>query len=493
MLLSRLISKIKYTGTPSEKEINLVTCNSSQAGEGALFVCIKGFVSDGHDFVLGVYSQGCRDFIAEHAIEGLPDDANLIIVKNSRAALAYASAEFYGNPSQEMTIIGITGTKGKTTTALMMKQILDGVGIPTGYIGSNGIMYGPCKFESTNTTPESIIIQKYLRSMSDFGIKCVVIEVSSQALSLNRVLGVDFDICIFTNFSPDHIGENEHPNLEAYFKAKKKLFDDFSPKLVCVNADDAMSERILENCKSEIVRYSVFNQSDCKAENIALCKTNSILGVSFSVFEDGESRTYTIPMPGEFNVYNALAAISVSEWMGVESDDIVKSLAGVKIDGRFEVYPTAKGASFVIDYAHNGISLTSVLLSLRQYCPKKLICLFGSVGGRTQIRRFEMGLAAAKYADFSILTADNPDFESVDLIIDDIAKQFEDSDKYIRIPDRREAIQYAYSIAGKGDIVLLAGKGHEKYQLVGGKKEYFCESEILDDCIMQETFFAGKK
>lgn len=493
MLLSKLISKIEYTGTPSEREIDLVTCNSSQAREGALFVCIKGFVSDGHDFAVGAYRQGCRDFVTEHKIDGLPDDANIIIVKNSRVALALASAEFFGEPSKEMTVIGITGTKGKTTTALMIKHVLDAVGIPTGYIGSNGIMYGPCKIESTNTTPESNIIQKYMRSMADIGIKCVVIEVSSQALSLNRVVGVDFDICIFTNFSPDHIGENEHPNLEAYFNAKRKLFEDFSPRLVCVNADDDMSSRMIENCRSEKITYSVRNESDIKAYNISLCRTASVLGTAFS-FSDGKKEYDCIlPVPGEFNIYNALAAISVSERMGVEKSDMVKALADIKIDGRFEVYPTEKGASFVIDYAHNGASLAAVLLALRQYEPRKLICLFGSVGGRTRIRRSEMGSAAAKYADLSILTADNPDFESVDSIIDDIAKQFEDSSKYVRIPDRREAVKYAYSIAEKGDIVLLAGKGHEKYQLVGGKKEYFCESEILRDCVMQEMTFAGKK
>lgn len=483
MLLSELLKKTGYIGNISDRNITDITCNSREATVSSVFVCIKGFVTDGHIYAQKAYECGCRAFVAEQKLEGIPEDADILYIDDARRALALLSRTLYGDPSQELTVIGITGTKGKTTTALIIKQLLDASDVPTGYIGSNGVSYGKYKFDTSNTTPESYKLQKYMREMLNAGMKAVVIEVSSQALALGRVLGIHFDIAIFTNLSSDHIGPHEHNSFEEYFNAKKRLFDEYEPKTVIANADDPNTDAILTDCKAEIIYYSTKNIADISAKKIALYRSESTLGTSFDCINGGNSVHCLLPIPGEFNVYNALAALATVQALGISPTKASEALPNIKTEGRFEVIPSHTGACFIIDYAHNGLSLESVLRALRRYEPKRLICLFGSVGGRTQVRRAQLGHAAALYADLSILTSDNPDFEDPQAIIDDIATQYESNASYIAIPDRKEAIMYALEIAKSGDIVLLAGKGHEKYQRINGKNEYFCEREILDDAI----------
>ncbi len=483
MLLSELLKKTGYTENVSERNITDITCNSREAGESSVFVCIKGFVTDGHIYAKKAYECGCRAFVAEQRLDDIPEDADILYTDDTKRALALLSQTLYGDPSQRLTVIGVTGTKGKTTTALMIKQLLDTSGISAGYIGSNGVSYGRYKFDTANTTPESYKLQEYMRDMVNTGTEAVVIEVSSQALALGRVLGIHFDIAIFTNLSSDHIGPHEHKSFEEYFNAKKRLFDEYEPKTVIANADDPSTEKILADCKAEIIYYSTKNIAEMRADRIELYRSESTLGISFDCISGGKSVRCLLPVPGEFNVYNALAALATAEVLGVSPQEASEELPNIRIDGRFEVIPSRTGACFIIDYAHNGLSLESVLKALRRYEPSRLICLFGSVGGRTQVRRAQLGRAAALYADFSILTSDNPDFEDPQVIIDDIATQYDGSTSYVAIPDRREAIMYALDIAKDGDIVLLAGKGHEKYQRVNGKNEYFCEREILSDAL----------
>ncbi len=485
MLLSTLLKKIEYSGNFTDCEIDFITNNSYEARQGSIFVCIRGFAADGHIYALSAYEKGCRVFVCEYAPESLPSDAMLIIVKNTRAALAYLSCELYGHPSRELIVIGITGTKGKTTTALMIKQMLDRADIPAGYIGSNGVIFGNRKLETANTTPESYKLQGYMRDMADSGIKAAVLEVSSQALKQSRVLGISFDITMFTNLYCDHIGPGEHDDWNDYFNAKKKLFDDFDAPTVIANADDPYTESILADCRARKIYYSVNKSTDYSAKDISLCRTRDMLGISFDCHCGGRAFPCSLAIPGEFNIHNALATFAAASSVGADPNFISQNFPTLKIDGRFETISAPNGACFVIDYAHNGISLESALSALREYEPSRLICLFGSVGGRTQIRRAQMGAVAAKYADLSILTSDNPNNENPQRIIDDIAEQFDDCSSYISIPDRREAIKYAVNIAKTGDIVLLAGKGHEKYQLVGGKKQYFCEREIIEDSIAE--------
>lgn len=485
MLLSKLLEAIKYNNDVPAIEVCHITNDSREARAGSVFVCIRGFVSDGHIFARGAYERGCRVFVCEYAPDDLPSDATVIFTENTRRALALLSCELYRHPSRDLITIGITGTKGKTTSALMLKQLLDRVGIPAGYIGSNGVIFGECRIDSQNTTPESYVLQSYMRRMVDNGIRAVVMEISSQGLKLERTLGIDFDLTMFTNLSPDHIGPNEHTDFEDYLCAKKKLFDLYSKKHVIANADDPYTERMLEDCNAEKVFYSIDAPSDFKAYDIARFMARGELGMSFICRTDEGEMNCSLSVPGEFNVMNALSVIAAAKTLGVDSEKISDALSKINIEGRFEVYPTPSGASFVIDYAHNGLSLTSALKALREYEPARLICLFGSVGCRTQVRRVQMGVAAAKYADFSILTADNPDSEAVESIIGDIALNFENEDSYIAIPDRTDAIKYAFDIAREGDIILLAGKGHERYQLINGKKLYFCEREIIASLIKE--------
>lgn len=483
MLLSMLMDKIEYTKAINDCEIDHITNDSREARFGSIFVCVKGFNTDGHLYAPRAYENGCRVFVCEHRPKLLPDDATVITLESSKRALAVLSRELYGDPSRELTVIGITGTKGKTTTALMIKQLIDMSGIPTGYIGSNGIQYGSHKIDSANTTPESHKLQYHMRSMIDSGIKAVVMEISSQALKYDRVLGISFDITLFTNFSPDHIGPGEHSDLEDYFLAKKKLFDEFDAHTVIANADDAKSAAILKDCRANIKYYSASKRADYYAQNLTPYRSNLAIGTLFDLSYEESSLPCDVALPGEFNVYNALATVALAHTLGISPSVSTQALRRIQIEGRFEILSHPSGALFVIDYAHNELSLRSALLALREYEPARLICLFGSVGCRTQVRRAQLGKASSKYADFSILTSDNPDTEPPEQIIGDIASQFADSDSYISIPDRADAIRYACSIAKSGDIFLLAGKGHERYQLINGKKVYFCEREIIEDSI----------
>lgn len=483
MLLSELIKKIEYSENILDCEVNHITCDSREAREGSIFVCIKGFSTDGHIFAMKAYQNGCRAFVCEYRPEHMPEDARIILVKSSRRSLALLSCELYRNPSKELTVIGITGTKGKTTTALMIKQLLDSAGIPTGYVGSNGVIYGSVQIEPINTTPESYKLQQYMRSMLDCGMKAVVMEISSQALKFGRVFGINFDITMFTNLSPDHIGPSEHDNFEDYLLSKKKLFDDFGSHTVIANADDPYTSRMLADCKAKKVYYSLTSPSNYRGSDISLFRNEKVLGTRFLCHTSAGVLRCTLSIPGDFNVQNALATIAIARELGIEGSLIEKALGTMSIEGRFETVTAPNGASFVIDYAHNGLSLSSAISALRQYEPDRVICLFGSVGCRTHVRRAQLGKVACEQADFSILTSDNPDTEDMQSIINEIALQYTDDSQYVSIPDRTEAIKYAFSMAGENDIVLLAGKGHERYQLINGKKEYFCEREIIENLI----------
>lgn len=488
MLLSALLEKIEYSGKITDCEIEHITNDSRKAKCGSIFVCIKGFATDGHIYAKKAYDNGCRTFVCEYQPKGLPDDASIIITADSRRALALLSTELYKHPSKELTVIGITGTKGKTTTALMIKQLLDKVGIPCGYVGSNGIAYGNTKIEATNTTPESFMLQYYMRKMVDSGMKAVVMEVSSQAMKQGRVLGINFDVTLFSNLSPDHIGPGEHESFAEYFNCKKQLFDDFPSNITIANADDEYTDKILSDCKNPKFYYSIDTLSDIRATNIELCHSKEILGTSFICHTDEVAVPCSLSVPGEFNIHNALATLSVAKALGIDMELASDALSKMNIEGRFETFVTENGACFVIDYAHNGLSLKSALTSLRQYNPRRLICLFGSVGCRTQVRRKQMGAVAAEYADFSILTSDNPNTEDPNAIIGEIALEYKNENSYVSIPDRKDAIEYALSIAMEGDIVLLAGKGHERYQLINGVNEYFCEREIIEKHIAELKF-----
>ena len=450
-------------------------------GADSMFVCIKGAVFDGHTYALQAYTVGCRIFVAERVLD-LPEDATVIRVRDSRAALALLSAAFYGYPARELTVIGITGTKGKTTTALLIHQMLEQNGIPAGYIGSNGVQFCGHFYPTVNTTPESCELHAYLRRMVDAGVKYVALEVSSQAIYQRRVYGMTFPITIFTNLSPDHIGGVEHPTFDHYRACKRALFTDYATGCAIANLDDPAAEDMVAGCP-RVVGISVEKDAAISARDIALFRRGSRLGVEFVCRHGRDEAAFSLPLPGEFNVHNALSAIAVGLEAGLTLPQIADAMAGIAIKGRFEAVDVLPDVTFLIDYAHNGVSLRAALETLRCYDPARLICLFGSVGGRTQLRRPELGAVANELCDLAILTADNPDFEAPESVIADIAAAFTpDGCPYLVIPDRTDAIRAAVREARPGDIVLLAGKGHEDYQLIRGKKVPFDERAILHAC-----------
>ena len=490
MLFSTLIKDIDHTvisGSPDKCTVDSLCRDSREKCENGLFVCIKGAKSDGHNFAQMAYDNGCRAFVATRHIE-LPGDAVVILTSDTRIALAEISAAFYGYPSKELKVIGITGTKGKTTTALTVYEVLNSCGIPSAYIGSNGIKFNGQSLPTLNTTPESAELQKQMRAMADSGISHLVMEVSSQALYMNRIHGIEFETVAFTNLSVDHIGGAEHPTFEHYRDCKKRLFTDFGAKNIVYNSDDPYAEYMVGDiiCDKKIGCSPAGNRaSDIYAEKIENKRLRASLSVFFEMISNGKVTKASMPMPGAFSVANALLATAICKTAGLNEETIADKLSSVRAEGRFETISAPSGALFIIDYAHNGVALTAALNTIREFSPAKLYCLFGSVGGRTEGRRRELGEVAAALADFCILTSDNPDFEDPQKIINDISICFTEkgSCSYVAIPDRREAIRFAVANAKPSDVVLLAGKGHEDYQLVCGQKLSFSERDVLKEAI----------
>ena len=490
MILSRLLSTIEYTEIIDKRgqgidgiDVVSLCCDSRKACTSSLFVCISGALSDGHEYAINAYQRMCRIFVAEHPIDNLPDDAIIIVTPDTRLALAKLSDEFFGHPSKKLRIIGVTGTKGKTTTSLLIYNLLNANGIPTGYIGSNGVSFDDYHFNTVNTTPESYDLHYYMNRMLDIGITTLVMEVSSQALKYKRVSGIDFDITVFTNLYPDHIGKFEHPDFNDYKNCKRTLFTDYNTEFIVYNADDINSYDMIAGLKCDMAGVAIENpEADYTAAKITFFRSPGNIGVSFDCSGEGRKYPVSLSFPGEFSVYNAMTAIAVCRKMGIAFDALVRTIQKVRIKGRFETIELPSGATAVIDYAHNGVSLKAALTALRVYNPSKLICLFGSIGGRTRMRRAELGLVASRDADFCIITSDNPDNEPPSAIIGEIASYFTaDSCPYIAIVDRKKAILYALENSTAGDIILLAGKGHETYQLISGVREHFSESEIIHD------------
>lgn len=481
MKLFRIMEEVEFTSNKPWEEIKDIEVkdlayNSSKTEDGYIFVAIKGETVDGHRYAKSAYDRGCRVFIVQDDID-LPEDAIKLFVKDSRIALSKASANYFDNPSKELKVIGVTGTKGKTTITNYISEVLNKSGVNTGVIGTNGTFYNGISEKTVNTTPESYELHRIFRTMLDNGVKCVSMEVSSGGLMMNRVEDVDFDVAIFSNLSPDHIGPKEHPTFEHYLDCKSRLFA--LSRHGIINMDDEYANYIMEKSTCDIETFSIEQESDVMAKDIVYSKEIDSLGVSFKCKTKEDGFECYICSPGIFSIYNALAVISVCRYLDVDRNVMVDALKNAKVSGRVEVLPLLPYATVIIDYAHNGVSLENILQTVKQYNPKRLICLFGSVGGRTEIRRKELGDVAAKECDLCILTADNPDFEDPLNIIADIAKSFEESEcEYLVEPDRKKAIEMAVQIAKEGDMIIFAGKGHEEYQLIKGERVPFSERDI---------------
>lgn len=475
------LDDLLYKNAPAI-EIEEITDNSAKSNASSLFFCICGARSDGHDYAMHAYQNGCRAFVCERKIN-LPSDAYVYYTDNTRRALALTASKFYGEPSRQMTVVGITGTKGKTTVATLLHRLLCEMDIPCGYIGTNGVAYRDISHPLKNTTPDPITLQNTLRQMLDAGVKAVIMEVSSQAIYQSRIDGMTFDACVFTNLYTDHIGPSEHPSFDHYKHCKHCLFSDYGCKTMIANLDDRYASEMQENTSAtSIIGYSTrSNQADYYAYNVLPTIGKRGYGVSFSLKDKETDIPFTLSMLGKFNVQNALAVIATArEIFHVSLRDIAKHLSTLSVEGRTETLSLSNGACVVIDYAHNGSSLSALLSALREYKPNRLICLFGSVGERSELRRKALGNAAATLADLAILTSDNPGREDPMAIISEIAASFEGTrTPYLTIPDRAKAIQEAVRMLLPNDILVLAGKGHENYQLIGSEKQPFSDREEL--------------
>ncbi len=477
-------------------EITSVCMDSRTVIPNALFVCVKGYLADGHHYALMAYEKGAKVFVVEKQLE-LPPDAYQILVEDSRIALARLSAAYYDHPASKLHLIGITGTKGKTTTSLFIRNILERAHIPTGYIGTNGVIYGNIHTETANSTPESLVLQRHLHDMVEAGIKVAVLEVSSQGLWMHRVEGICFDTCIFTNLSSDHIGTQEHPDMAHYRACKKLLFTNHSHEnsMIIGNIDDPETPYMTAGVKGRIVSISTYEHTDAAyvGYNISSQQDAHGLSTSFSCRINGKtfSKPWVLPMAGEFNVKNALCATAVAcEVFGLTPETVLHTLSHTQVEGRFETlsFPSLPGVKFVIDYAHNGLSMAAALDALRACNPSRLICVFGSVGCRSHSRRAELAQAAGPRADLCILTSDNPNTENPLDILKQIDAAFPaGSCKRELIVDRTKALERVVKIAQPGDIILLAGKGHEHTQVIAGRVEPYNERQALESIIFSQS------
>lgn len=489
MKLTNLLERLEYTclqGT-TDREIEDVVADSRKAKDGSLFICIRGAVVDGHTFAQTVAQQGAKVIVVEEPVE-VPEDVTVIQVKDTRYAMAVIAAAYYGYPGDHLKVIGITGTKGKTTTTYMVKSILENAGYKVGLIGTIETIIGDTVIPSANTTPESLLVQKYFRQMLDEGCDCAVMEVSSQGLMLHRTAGFQFEIGIFTNIEPDHIGPNEHTSFEHYLECKKMLLRQC--KIGIVNRDDEHFEKIVDGHTCTLETYGFSPEADLRAVNPKLVTGKGTLGISYQL--DGLLHfPVEIDLPGKFSIYNSLTAIAICRHFHVSEENIRIALKVAKVKGRIEMVKVSDEFTLMIDYAHNAMSLESLLTTLKEYHPHRLVCLFGCGGNRSRDRRFEMGEVSGKLADLTIITSDNPRNEEPQAIIDDIKTGIGKTDgKYVEIIDRKEAIAYAIHHGEPGDIVVLAGKGHEDYQEIKGKK-YPMDERVLIQEILDED--AGKR
>lgn len=487
MLLRKILSGIEGLKAKGnlDIEINNISQDTRNLGQGDLFIAIKGFEVDGHKFIpkalsLGVAAILINEDVAKDIVP-LIANQNIVIVTapDTRIALAKCACNFYDNPSRSFRLIGITGTKGKTTTAFMIKSILEKANIPTGLVGTIEISSkGDKKLaDSTRTTPDPITLQKYLAVMRDDGCQAVVMEVSSQSLKLHRVDGCNFNYGIFTNFSEDHISPKEHSDMEDYFNSKLKLFQ-MCP-IGFVNSDNIDTIRVpalAKNCT--IKTFGIDNHADFLAKDVTVTNTYS----DFKIKIGGKNERIKVGIPGRFSIYNALAAICVTLEFGVSVQNINDGLQNIKVKGRSEIVDNDFGFAVMIDFAHSPESLKSILTAAKEYTKGKVICVFGCSGDRDTRKRPMMGEIAGEIADYTFISTTDPRSEDPNSIAKEVEKgMLKTKGKYEICVDRAEADKRAVLMAKKNDIVVLCGRGHETSQEINGVKHHFDEREVLNE------------
>ena len=482
MRLSELLKDIKYECIKGkdDREVSCVVYDSRKLCKDCVFVCIKGANFDGHSAALEASRTGAAAVIVEQDVE-TEGDTSVIKVENTRYAMAFIASASNGDPSKRLKTIGITGTKGKTTTTYLIKSILENAGYKVGLIGTIEVIIGDKHIPALNTTPESYVIQDYFRQMADEGCDAVVMEVSSQGLMLHRTAAIDFDLGIFTNIEPDHIGPNEHTSFEHYLECKSMLFKQC--RVGIVNGDDKHVDDVLKGHTCNVEKYGLNDGNDLTAKDIEFVKGKGYLGVSFKTQGLMDIKAEA-DLPGIFSVYNCLCAIAVCRHFDINEENIMKALKGAKVKGRIEMIKVSDEFTLMIDYAHNAMALESLLTTLKAYDPGRLVCVFGCGGNRSKIRRYEMGEVSGRLADLTVITSDNPRFEEPLDIIKDIETGISKTEgKHISIPDRKDAIRYVINNGQPGDIIVLAGKGHEDYQEIKGKKYPMDERVLIQEIL----------
>ncbi len=474
MKLLELMQDTKFNLLQSdlEKDIKQITIDSRKVQKDSLFICIKGFRTDGHKYIASAIEQGCVALLVEDVPE-VPEHVTVIQVENCRKAMATVAANFYGNPADFLTLIGVTGTNGKTSTTYFMEAILDTYALKSGVIGTIGARIGEKNMDlHAGTTPDTIELHEILSIIKQERAKHVIMEVSSHALALHKVNGINFHAAIFTNLTQDHL--DLHGDMESYLKEKAKLFRMCT--LGFVNADDPASEYIIQNATCKITTFSINNPSDFQATNIEYLNS----GVAFDLTIKGEKVRFTIPVAGQFTVYNTLGVISCACGLGIPAEVIRHGLKNMKgVPGRIQSVPNDKGFSVIVDYAHTPDGLDNIIKSVRGFTKGRVITIFGCGGDRDPTKRPIMGEIAGRLSDYCVITSDNPRTEDPQSILDQIETATVKTDcPYVKIIDRKEAIGHAISIAKPEDSVIIAGKGHENYQIFPDRTIHFDDFEV---------------
>ena len=476
MKLYELIKDVAETSLPDMEITGLTSDTRSEVTDGSIFVCIKGNTFDGHDAAKDMLDKGCAAVVCERDL-GLDKQ---IIVSDTRAVFPMLCAAWFGHPERELELIGVTGTNGKTTITTVIKKVLSGLGYKVGLIGTCQNEIGDEVIPTARTTPEPYDLFELFRRMADAGCRYAVMEVSSQGLEQKRVQSCHFRAGVFTNLTQDHL--DVHGTMENYYRAKKLLFDICDTAII--NIDDEYGVRYTKEIPCAYKTYSVNGSADFTAYDVML----GTAGVKYA-FSDGKvKKNVCFNMPGLFNVSNSLAVIACMEELGIKPCDTIKQFEKIQgVRGRAEIVPTGRDFTVICDYAHTPDALVNVLSAIKAGAEGKVKCLFGCGGNRDRTKRAPMAAAAADHADFLIVTSDNPRNEDPDDIINDVLEGLKGKDTpYIRITDRREAIHWAIKNAEKDDVIVLAGKGHEDYQiLAGGVKIHFDEREVVAEALKE--------
>ena len=482
--LEKLLEKVDYKVVKGtlDLSINDVIYDSRKVSKDVAFVCMSGAVVDGHKFISDAISKGASAIIVEKDVE-IEEPVTVICVSSTRKALALMSAAYFGYPATKMTTIGITGTKGKTTTSHMIRTVLERAEKKYGIIGTIGTFINGKKWETENTTPESYELQKFFHQMVEENTEYMVMEVSSQGIKLDRTAGIHFNYGIFENISPDHIGPTEHKDFAEYLECKSRLFSQCDVGIV--NGDDEHWKEIVAKATCQVKTFGTSQSADFCATNIEHVTQGGDLSMKFHAkgLLEGD---IIVGLPGRFNIYNAMSCAAVCALMGLPKEDILHALEHVHVQGRVESMTVSDDFSVLIDYAHNEVSSRSILTTLREYKPNRIVSVFGCGGNRAKMRRYTMGEAIGELSDLSIITEDNSRLENVMDIIEDIkVGMHKTSGKYVVIPNRQEAITYAIAHAQKGDMIILLGKGHEEYMDYDGKKHPYSERQAVANAVKE--------